>query len=75
MDRAVDRILQALQQGEPMTIYGDYDVDGTSASSLLYLFLQARGPKWMCMCPGGIGKGMASTDRPWKKSPPGARSC
>ena len=45
MDRAVDRILQALQQGEPMTIYGDYDVDGTSASSLLYLFLQARGAK------------------------------
>lgn len=45
MDRAVDRILQALQQGEAMTIYGDYDVDGTSASSLLYLFLQARGAK------------------------------
>lgn len=43
MDRAVERILRALQQGEPMTIYGDYDVDGTSASSLLYLFLRRHG--------------------------------
>lgn len=43
MDKAVARICQALQQGEPMTIYGDYDVDGTSASSLLYLFLKAQG--------------------------------
>ena len=45
MDKAVDRILQAIKQGEPMTIYGDYDVDGTSASSLLYLFLTRWGAR------------------------------
>lgn len=45
MGRAVERILQAIRQGEPMTIYGDYDVDGTSASSLLYLFLSQWGAR------------------------------
>ncbi len=45
MGKAVERILQAIRQGEPMTIYGDYDVDGTSASSLLYLFLSQWGAR------------------------------
>lgn len=40
MDRAVERVASALQQGETITIYGDYDVDGTTATTLLYLVLQ-----------------------------------
>ncbi len=43
MAAAVDRILLALRQKEKITIYGDYDVDGTTASSLLYLFLRQEG--------------------------------
>lgn len=43
MASAVDRILLALKQKEKITIYGDYDVDGTTASSLLYLFLRHEG--------------------------------
>lgn len=39
MERAVTRICEALSKEEKITIYGDYDVDGTSASSLLFLFL------------------------------------
>lgn len=39
---AVERIDKALRNGERMMIYGDYDVDGTSAVALLYNFLQ----KW-----------------------------
>ena len=39
MDRAVERIEQALEKDEKILIYGDYDVDGTTAVSLLYSFL------------------------------------
>lgn len=42
MMKAVERIDRALLQGERMMIYGDYDVDGTSAVALLYNFLS----KW-----------------------------
>lgn len=34
MERAVDRIHQAITQKEPVCVYGDYDVDGISATSL-----------------------------------------
>lgn len=40
MDRAVERIGQALQKGEKILIYGDYDVDGTTAVALVYTFLR-----------------------------------
>ncbi|HNX01900.1 MAG TPA: single-stranded-DNA-specific exonuclease RecJ, partial [Candidatus Cloacimonadota bacterium] len=37
MSKAIDRILLAIDRQEKITIYGDYDVDGTTATSLLYL--------------------------------------
>ncbi|MGL5206820.1 MAG: single-stranded-DNA-specific exonuclease RecJ, partial [Acidaminococcaceae bacterium] len=43
MNVAVQRILQAIIDKEKITVYGDYDVDGITASSLLYLFLQSIG--------------------------------
>ena len=43
MQRSVERIERALAAGEQITVYGDYDVDGISASSLLYLYLKQRG--------------------------------
>ncbi|MBI5893865.1 MAG: DHH family phosphoesterase [Deltaproteobacteria bacterium] len=43
MDKAVDRIITALQKKEDIVIYGDYDVDGTTATSVLYLFLKEVG--------------------------------
>jgi len=39
MGRAVERLQQALQQKEKILIYGDYDVDGTTAVSLVYNYL------------------------------------
>jgi len=40
MDKAVTRIEEALKKGEKILVYGDYDVDGTTAVSLVYLFLR-----------------------------------
>ena len=39
MDQAVERLHRALIQGEKILIYGDYDVDGTTAVALMYRFL------------------------------------
>lgn len=43
MDKAVDRLSEALQNGEKILIYGDYDVDGTTAVTLMYSFLKNLG--------------------------------
>ena len=43
MDVAVDRIVRALERKERILIYGDYDVDGITSVSLLYLFLTKHG--------------------------------
>jgi len=40
MEKAVDRILQAIDNNEKILVYGDYDVDGTSAVALVYSFLK-----------------------------------
>ncbi len=40
MDKAIDRIGEALANKEHILVYGDYDVDGTTAVSLVYTFLK-----------------------------------
>lgn len=42
-DRAVDRIVSAVRSGERIGIFGDYDVDGTTATAILSLALEAAG--------------------------------
>lgn len=39
MERAVSRLVQAVDQGQKVLIYGDYDVDGTTSVAMMYLFL------------------------------------
>lgn len=43
MERAVDRLRRAVQKGERICFYGDYDVDGVSAVSLYMVFFQSVG--------------------------------
>lgn len=43
MDRAVSRVLKARESGERATVYGDYDADGITGSSLLVLGLRSAG--------------------------------
>lgn len=42
MDKAVTRLKQAIDRGEQILIYGDYDVDGTTAVALVYSYLKKR---------------------------------
>ena len=44
MDKAVERIRRAVEEGTPILVYGDYDVDGTTAVSLVYSFLKKITP-------------------------------
>jgi single-stranded-DNA-specific exonuclease len=44
MDKALDRIQQAIDNKEKIMIYGDYDVDGTTAVALVYNFLKHFSP-------------------------------
>lgn len=40
IDRAAERIVRALRDGEKITIYGDYDVDGVTSTAVLWLFFR-----------------------------------
>ena len=40
MDKAVERLHKAISSGEKILVYGDYDVDGTTAVALVYSFIQ-----------------------------------
>lgn len=41
MDKAVDRLLSAFQQHEKILVFGDYDVDGTTAVAGMYQYLSS----------------------------------
>ncbi len=43
MEKAVKRIIKALQNHDKIMLYGDYDVDGISSVSIVYLFLKSVG--------------------------------
>ena len=40
MDKAVDRLHEAITKGQKILVYGDYDVDGTTAVALVYSFVR-----------------------------------
>ena len=43
MDRAIERLLQAFRNRDAMVVYGDYDVDGVTATALLLTFFRELG--------------------------------
>ena len=45
IDRAVDRLARAIQQKEQILVWGDFDVDGQTATALLVSALQKRGAR------------------------------
>ena len=43
MEKAINRIVEAIEKQEKVTIYGDYDVDGITSITVLKSFLKDRG--------------------------------
>lgn len=57
MDKAVSRIQRAVEEGEPIVIFGDYDVDGVSATAILFECLSNQGAQVRCKLPSRDGGG------------------
>ena len=57
MDKACERILRAIDEGETIVVFGDYDVDGVTATALLYQHLKGMGAAVKCMLPSREGDG------------------
>ena len=57
MDAAVSRIRRAIEAGEPICIYGDYDVDGVTATALLVRVLERLGAQVHFFIPNRFSDG------------------
>ena len=57
MDLATNRVSLALSQGEKIAVFGDYDVDGITATCLLTDFLRRRGGNVVSYIPGRLEEG------------------
>ena len=57
MDKAVKRLKSALEEGETIAVYGDYDVDGITATCLLTDFLRSEGGKVLPYIPNRLEEG------------------
>lgn len=57
MDRAVQRLVQALKEDETIAVFGDYDVDGATSSALLMRFLRAAGADPVLYIPDRMTEG------------------
>ena len=57
MDKAAGRIRRALARGEAIAVFGDYDVDGITATCLLTEFLQSQGGNVTYYIPARIEEG------------------
>ncbi len=57
MDAAADRVQRAIDEGESIAVYGDYDADGITATVLLYTYLRDRGARVQYRLPRRDGEG------------------
>ncbi|MCL2402474.1 MAG: single-stranded-DNA-specific exonuclease RecJ [Oscillospiraceae bacterium] len=57
MDKAVERITFAMENRQRIAIYGDYDVDGVTASALLADYFRAKGADFEVYIPHRINEG------------------
>lgn len=63
MDAAVERVRRAVVSGEKILVYGDYDVDGTTAVSLVYSFLRDLTPGVEFYIPDRYDEGYGVSDK------------
>jgi len=57
LEPAVQRIVRAITAREPILVFGDYDVDGTTATAVLLEFLTACGAQVSCYIPHRLNEG------------------
>lgn len=57
MEKAVERIIKAIENQENVTIYGDYDVDGITSITVLKSFLKDRGLEVNTYIPNRLNEG------------------
>jgi single-stranded-DNA-specific exonuclease len=62
MDKAVERIETAIQNGENILVFGDYDVDGTTAVSLMSSYLKSFYPNVDTYIPDRYKEGYGVSD-------------
>lgn len=63
MEPAVERTLAAVKAGEKIAIYGDYDVDGVTSVTSLYLYLTRLGADVTCYIPSRSHEGYGMSRR------------
>ena len=67
MDKAVERIKRAVTTGEKICVYGDYDCDGITATSIMYLYLESAFANVMYYIPDrneeGYGMNMKAVEK------------
>ena len=57
MDKAAERLADAVQAGEQITIFGDYDVDGATSAALLVRLLRHLGAEPSAYIPDRLMEG------------------
>lgn len=57
MKQGAERIIRAVESGERVVIYGDYDVDGVTSVSILYMYLKSKGADVSYYIPTRVGEG------------------
>lgn len=57
MDEASERVVRAIEKGERILVYGDYDVDGTTSTAMMVSFLRDRGADAIYFIPHRIRDG------------------
>ncbi len=57
MEKAVECVNAAIEEGKLIAVYGDYDCDGVTATVLLYTYLVSRGANVICYIPSRESEG------------------
>lgn len=67
MEKAVERVIEAINNNEKVAIYGDYDVDGITSSTVLHRFLKDRGLDTDIYIPNRLSEGYGLNSNEIKK--------
>lgn len=67
MDKAVARIVHAVENGEKVALFGDYDVDGATSTALMARFLRAYGLQPTIYIPDRISEGYGPNTRAFQQ--------